>query len=98
MMTTRTATRAGRKRLPLPECSFTVECGGEKSAESGQLDVRGGLKVIVKDVQSNSPFGNVKISFWNEERKFREFITNGNGYFELLDIPIEKFEIKLENK
>ena len=60
--------------------------------------MRGGLKVIVKDVQSNSPFGNVKISLWNKERKFREFITNGNGYFELLDIPIEKFEIELENK
>lgn len=26
----------------LPEYAFTIECDGEKSAESGQLDVRGG--------------------------------------------------------
>ena len=33
------------KGYTLPEYAFTVECGGEKSAESGQLDVRGFMKV-----------------------------------------------------
>ena len=38
----------------LPEYAFTVECDGEKSTESGQLDVRGGLKVQLKDKKTNT--------------------------------------------
>ena len=33
------------KGYTLPEYAFTVECGGEKSTESGQLDVRGWINI-----------------------------------------------------
>ena len=35
----------GEKGYTLPEYAFTVECDGEKSAESGQLDVRGWINI-----------------------------------------------------
>ena len=37
------------KGYTLPEYAFTVESSGVKSEESGQLDVRGGFKVQLKD-------------------------------------------------
>ena len=33
------------KGYTLPEYAFTVECGGEKSTESGQLDIRGWILI-----------------------------------------------------
>ena len=33
----------------LPEYAFTVECGGEKSTESGQLDIKDEIEIIVSN-------------------------------------------------
>ena len=37
------------KGYTLPEYAFTVECGGEKSAESGQLDIKDEIEIIVSN-------------------------------------------------
>ena len=50
------------KGYTLPEYTFVVECGGATSGESGVLEVRGGLKVQLKDKKTNTLLRNVKIS------------------------------------
>ena len=42
------------KGYTLPEYAFVVECGGATSGESGVLEVRGGLKVQLKDKKTNT--------------------------------------------
>ena len=42
------------KGYTLPEYAFTVECDGEKSAESGQLDVMGWIKTKLIKEQKKS--------------------------------------------
>ena len=37
------------KGYTLPEYAFTIECGGEKSAESGQLDIKDEIEIIVSN-------------------------------------------------
>ena len=37
------------KGYTLPEYAFTVECDGEKSTESGQLDVRGWISITFNE-------------------------------------------------
>ena len=37
------------KGYTLPEYAFTVECGGEKSTESGQLDIKDEIEIIVSN-------------------------------------------------
>jgi len=85
------------KGYTLPEYAFTVECDGEKSAESGQLDVRGGLKVQLKDKKSNIVLKNTKISLMQNNSIYKTLTTDEDGYFELMEIPIGEYEIILEN-
>ena len=85
------------KGYTLPEYAFTVECDGEKSAESGQLDVRGGLKVQLKDKKSNTILKNTKISLMQNDAIYKALITDEDGCFELMEIPIGEYEIILEN-
>ena len=94
-MMTRTANR--RKGYTLPEYAFTIECGGEKSAESGQLDIRGGLKVQLKDKKSNTVLKNTKISLMQNDSIYKTLTTDEDGCFELMEIPIGEYEIILEN-
>ena len=81
----------------LPEYAFTVECDGEKSTESGQLDVRGGLKVQLKDKKSDIVLKNTKISLMQNDSIYKTLTTDEDGYFELMEIPIGEYEIILEN-
>ena len=46
------------KGYTLPEYAFTVGCDGEKSAESGQLNVRGWIKVQLKDKRTGYTLSN----------------------------------------
>ena len=85
------------KGYTLPEYAFTIECGGEKSAESGQLDIRGGLKVQLKDKKSNTVLKNTKISLMQNDSIYKTLTTDEDGYFELMEIPIGEYEIILEN-
>ena len=85
------------KGYTLPEYAFTVECGGVKSEESGQLDVRGGFKVQLKDKNTNIVLRNTKISLKQNDSIYKNLTTDENGYFELMEIPIGEYEIILKN-
>ena len=85
------------KGYTLPEYAFTVECDGVRSKESGQLDVRGGLKVQLKDKKTNIVLSNTKISLKQNDSIYKTLTTDENGYFELMEIPIGEYEIVLEN-
>ena len=85
------------KGFTLPEYAFTVECDGVESEESGQLDVMGGLKVQLKDKNTNTLFNNAKVSLKMNDSIYKTLKTDENGYFELIEIPIGKYEIVLEN-
>ncbi len=82
------------KGYTLPEYAFTVECGGVTSEESGQLDVRGGIKAIIKNKSTKQPLRNKKISLWCGMQKVKELVTDENGYIELIGIGLGKFTIK----
>ena len=85
------------KGYTLPEYAFTVECDGVKSEESGQLDVRGGFKVQLKDKNTNIVLRNTKISLKQNDSIYKNLTTDENGYFELMEIPIGEYEIILKN-
>ena len=85
------------KGYTLPEYAFTVECGGATSGESGVLEVRGGLKVQLKDKKTNTLLKNVKISLKQHGSIFKTLTTDENGYFELMEIPVGEYEIVLED-
>ena len=85
------------KGYTLPEYAFTVESSGVKSEESGQLDVRGGFKVQLKDKNTNIVLRNTKISLKQNDSIYKNLTTDENGYFELMEIPIGEYEIILEN-
>ena len=85
------------KGYTLPEYAFVVECGGATSGESGVLEVRGGLKVQLKDKKTNTLLKNVKISLKQHGSIFKTLTTDENGYFELMEIPVGEYEIVLED-
>lgn len=85
------------KGFTLPEYAFTVDCDGVESDESGKLDVMGGLKVQLKDKNANTLFKNAKVSLKMNDSIYKTLKTDENGYFELIEIPIGKYEIVLEN-
>ena len=85
------------KGYTLPEYTFVVECGGATSGESGVLEVRGGLKVQLKDKKTNTLLKNVKISLKQHGSIFKTLTTDENGYFELMEIPVGEYEIVLED-
>ncbi|MDY4675087.1 MAG: hypothetical protein SO369_08845 [Treponema sp.] len=85
------------KGYTLPEYAFVVECGGATSGESGVLEVRGGLRVLVKTSKTGAVLRNTRISLIKNDTVYKTVCTDSNGYFELLDIPIGIFEIKQEN-
>ena len=68
-----------------------------ESDESGQLDVRGGLKVQLKDKKTNNVLKNTKISLKQNDSIYKTLTTDDEGYFELMEIPIGEYEIILEN-
>ena len=43
------------KGYTLPEYAFTIECDGEKSTESGQLDVQGWIRTKFTDKRTRKP-------------------------------------------
>ena len=85
------------KGYTLPEYVFTVDCDGVERDESAKLDVMGGLKVQLKDKNANTLFKNAKVSLKMNDSIYKTLKTDENGYFELIEIPIGKYEIVLEN-
>ena len=65
------------KGYTLPEYAFTVECDGTKSEESGQLDVRGWIKVKFSS-QEYKLLKNCKFYLYTENWKSKEIIFSDN--------------------
>ena len=74
------------KGYTLPEYAFTVECGGEKSAESGQLDVRGwvSLEFDEKDSKILRAFS---LCLYSENYKSK-YVAISNRIVKFADLPL----------
>ena len=74
------------KDYTLPEYAFTVACGGEKSAESGQLDVRGwvSLEFDEKDSKILRAFS---LCLYSEDYKSK-YVTISNRIAKFTDLPL----------
>lgn len=85
------------KGYTLPEYTFTVECGGVTSEESGQLDVMGWIRRQLKDRQTGKPLKNLKYKILspNNEILFTG-VTDENGFLESDNIRDTVFFIILE--
>ena len=74
------------KGYTLPEYAFTIECGGEKSAESGQLDVRGWIKIKFSK-QDSELLKHCNFYIYSENIKSKEIkLKNNELSFE--EIPL----------
>ena len=74
------------KDYTLPEYAFTVECGGAKSAESGQLDVRGWIKIKFSK-QDSELLKHCNFYIYSENIKSKEIkLKNNELSFE--EIPL----------
>ena len=74
------------KGYTLPEYAFTVECGGEKSTESGQLDVRGwvSLEFDEKDSKILRAFS---LCLYSENYKSK-YVAISNRIVKFADLPL----------
>ena len=82
----------GEKGYTLPEYAFTVECDGEKSAESGQLDVRGWIKAQFKDEQTGELLKNKRYRLYSPDGKtIVDGTTNDEGYIDINDLDLSKY-------
>ena len=80
------------KGYTLPEYAFTVECDGEKSAESGQLDVRGWIKAQFKDEQTGELLKNKRYRLYSPDGKtIVDGTTNDEGYIDINDLDLSKY-------
>ena len=88
------------KGYTLPEYAFTIECDGEKSTESGELDVRGGMKVRLVDRISQEPLKNRNYVIYFDSITKHKIIQEGksdsDGCIEINEINYISFKIDIE--
>ena len=88
------------KGYTLPEDAFTVDCDGEKSAESGQLDVRGFMKVRLVDRISQEPLKNRNYVIYfdsiTKDKIIQEGKSDSDGCIEINEINYISFKIDIE--
>ena len=83
------------KGYTLPEYAFSVECDGVKSAESGQLDVRGWIKAQLKDKETGKLIINEKYTIYLTDGTEINGTTDDEGYVEQTDLKKGKYLIVL---
>ena len=81
------------KGYTLPEYAFTVECDGEKSAESGQLDVRGWIKTKFTDKRTGKPLANKKYTVYLLDGSTIKGSTDENGFVDLKELKYGEYFI-----
>ena len=80
------------KGYTLPEYAFSVECDGEKSAESGQLDVRGWIRTKFTDEQTGELLKNKRYRLYSPDGKtIVDGTTNDEGYIDINDLDLSKY-------
>ena len=85
------------KGYTLPEDAFTVECDGEKSAESGQLDVMGWIKTQFKDKKTGKPLANRKYTVYLLDGSTIKGSTAENGFVDLKELKYGEYFIDFED-
>ena len=86
------------KGYTLPEYAFTVECGGEKSAESGQLDVRGWIRTKFTDKRTRKPLANKKYTVYLLDGSTIKGSTDENGFVDLKELKYGEYFIDFEDQ
>ena len=81
------------KGYTLPEYAFTIECDGEKSAESGQLDVRGWIRTKFTDKRTRKPLANKKYTIYLSDGTEISGTTDDEGYVEHKDLKMGEYSI-----
>ena len=85
------------KGYTLPEYAFTVECDGEKSTESGQLDVMGWIKTQFKDKKTGNPIANKKYTVYLLDGSIIKGSTDENGFVDLEELKYGEYFIDFED-
>ena len=85
------------KGYTLPEYAFTIECDGEKSAESGQLDVMGWIKTQCKDKKTGKPLANRKYTVYLLDGSTIKDSTDENGFVDLKELKYGEYFIDFED-
>ena len=81
----------------LPEYAFTIECDGEKSAESGQLDVMGWIKTKLINKRTKEILKNRDFKLKDESNNIIESgKTDSDGYVYVKNLKIGNYKIVLE--
>ena len=81
------------KGYTLPEYAFTIECDGEKSAESGQLDVRGWIRTKFTDKRTRKPLANKKYTIYLSDGTEISGTTDDEGSVEHKDLKMGEYSI-----
>ena len=84
------------KGYTLPEYAFTVECGGATSEESGQLDVRGWIKVQILYQGTQTPALNHIYRIKQQDSIIAQGVTDENGFIFVSFLDIGDYEIEVE--
>ena len=85
------------KGYTLPEYAFTVACGGGKSAESGQLDVRGWIRTKFTDKRTRKPLANKKYTVYLLDGSTIKGSTAENGFVDLKELKYGEYFIDFED-
>ena len=85
------------KGYTLPEYAFTIECDGEKSAESGQLDVRGWIRTKFTDKRTSKPLANKKYTVYLLDGSIIKGSTAENGFVDLKELKYGEYFIDFED-
>ena len=83
------------KGYTLPEYAFTVECGGEKSGESPLLNVRGWIKVQLKDKKTGYTLSNAKYTIYLLDGSEIKGTSDNDGIVYLDNIKFGKYFISI---
>ena len=83
------------KGYTLPEYVFTVECGGEKSGESPLLNVRGWIKVQLKDKKTGYTLSNAKYTIYLLDGSEIKGTSDNDGIVYLDNIKFGKYFISI---
>ena len=85
------------KGYTLPEYAFTIECDGEKSTESGQLDVMRWIKTQFKDKKTGKPIANRKYTVYLLDGSTIKGSTAENGFVDLKELKYGEYFIDFED-
>ena len=81
------------KGYTLPEYTFTVESSGVKSEESGQLDVKSGIRFLLQNRRNGKLLKKIPYLILKNKEVIYKGRTDENGYAEVLDLEIGTYYI-----